>query len=96
MKHQVLHKLDELYHMSASPNVEVKFRWILLCLKSKETSIIPLAADFLSKHGRGLYVLQIYKALNELDHTQAVEIYSANRSFYHNILTKRLDVSLAN
>jgi leukotriene-A4 hydrolase len=95
MKHQVLRKLGDLYQLSASTNVEIQFRWIVLSLKSKDASIIPVAADFLSKHGRGLYVLPMYRALNDLDHARAVQIYHANRSFYHNILTTRLDVSLA-
>lgn len=96
MRHEVLCQLGALYQLSASTNVEIQFRWIILSLRSKDASIIPVAAAFLSKHGRGLYVLPMYKALNDLDHSRAVQIYRANRSFYHNILTTRLDVSLAN
>lgn len=61
MKHDILHKLDNLYHLSTSNNVEILFRWIMLCLKSNDKSIFPVAANFLSKHGRGLYVRPMYR-----------------------------------
>jgi leukotriene-A4 hydrolase len=95
MQHDLLHKLDNLYGLSASNNVEILFRWVMLCLKSNDKSIFPVVANFLSKHGRGLYVRPMYRALNEVDHHQAVRVYKDNRSFYHSVIRNMFDPVLS-
>lgn len=94
LHHDALDRMKSLYKLSESPNVEINFRWLQLCLKSKYLDVIPQAADFLSKHGRGLYVKPLYKALNGVDHKVAVEIYNKNRPYYHSVIRSVFDKDL--
>eukprot|EP00276_Gloeochaete_wittrockiana_P003846 CAMPEP_0184645550 /NCGR_PEP_ID=MMETSP0308-20130426/2074_1 /TAXON_ID=38269 /ORGANISM="Gloeochaete witrockiana, Strain SAG 46.84" /LENGTH=610 /DNA_ID=CAMNT_0027074703 /DNA_START=61 /DNA_END=1893 /DNA_ORIENTATION=- len=89
--HDRLDIMNSLYRLSSSPNVEILFRWIMLCIKSNYTPILPQAADFLSKYGRGLYVRPMYKALDALDHDFAAKTFIANRPFYHSVITTTFD-----
>eukprot|EP01120_Amphizonella_sp_Union-15-10_P007859 TRINITY_DN270_c0_g1_i1.p1 TRINITY_DN270_c0_g1~~TRINITY_DN270_c0_g1_i1.p1 ORF type:complete len:617 (-),score=117.27 TRINITY_DN270_c0_g1_i1:104-1954(-) len=91
LKPETLQKLDSNYSLSSSKNVEILFRWIMLSLKSQDKSIFPLVSNFLSKHGRGLYVRPMYKLLNEVDHTFASNLYKENRSFYHSVIRNIFD-----
>jgi len=91
LDHETLDRMNQIYNLSDSSNVEIKFRWLQLCLKNGYNSIIPHAADFLSKHGRGLYVKPLYKLLNKTDHEIATQIYNQNRSFYHSVIRSIFD-----
>jgi len=86
MEHAVLQHMDALYHLSASPNVEVNYRFLSMCLKSGYKPAMDSAGQFLGKHGRGLYVKPLYKLLKQLDHDRAKTIYQTNRSFYHTVI----------
>jgi leukotriene-A4 hydrolase len=94
LPHETLSHMASLYQFSESPNVEIKFRWLQLCLKSRYTEVLPQVGDFLSKHGRGLYVKPLYKLLDDVDHHKAVEIYHANRSYYHSVIRNMFDQNL--
>lgn len=91
LSHETLDRMEFAYHFSSSPNVEICFRWLQLCLKSNYTNAIPQVAVFLSKHGRGLYVKPLYKLLNAVDHDAAVTIYKANRPYYHSVIRNAFD-----
>jgi len=82
----LLTKLDHLYGLSKSANVEISFRFLMLCVTNGHRGALPVAADFLSRHGRGLYVKPLYKALADLDKEYARNIYAKNKSFYHSII----------
>ena len=56
MKHDVLEKMDALYRITDSNNVEILCRYLVICLKSKYEKAKEPTAKFLSIHGRGLYV----------------------------------------
>lgn len=86
LEHQTLEHMQYLYGLGDSPNVEIRFRWLQLCLKSKYVKAIPQVADFLSKHGRGLYVKPLYKLLNDVDHDAAVKTYRENCPYYHSVI----------
>jgi len=91
MKHDALEKMESLYKLSSSRNVEMAFRWLMLCVKSRYTKIFPDVAHFLSKHGRGLYVKPLYKALHEVDQAVASKIFKDNRHFYHSVIRNAFD-----
>jgi len=82
----LLHKIDALYGLSKSPNVEIGFRFLMLCLANGHRGALPVAAEFLSKHGRGLYVKPLYKSVAALDKEFARRVYEKNKSFYHSII----------
>ena len=100
MKHDVLKKMDELYNLTNGNNVEVVFRWHMLCLQSNYIGLLPQLEVFLSKHGRGVYVKPLYKQLikmgteNVIPFTKVVEIYKKNRSYYHSVIRNTFDAQL--
>jgi len=82
----VVDHLDSTYGLSKSNNVEINFRFLMLALKANHTSVFPSVADFLSRHGRGLYVKPLYKALKAVDAKYAAKVYAANKKFYHAVI----------
>jgi len=91
LNQQSLVRMDSLYDLSKSSNVEIQFRWFQLCLKNNYLDVIPQIDQFLSKHGRGLYVKPLYKLLHEVDHSIAVNIYQKNRPYYHSVIRSVFD-----
>jgi len=91
LKHSSLDKMDELYQLSNSGNVEVLFRWLTLCIKSGYRKIIPSVTEFLSKHGRGIYVKPLFKGLIGLDKTIAKQTFEKNKNFYHSIVRNTVE-----
>eukprot|EP00823_Brevimastigomonas_motovehiculus_P001156 TRINITY_DN11685_c0_g1_i1.p1 TRINITY_DN11685_c0_g1~~TRINITY_DN11685_c0_g1_i1.p1 ORF type:complete len:632 (-),score=172.15 TRINITY_DN11685_c0_g1_i1:237-2132(-) len=86
MKTTIVQKLDSLYKFSTSKNVEILFRYLMLSLNCGHTEAKAVAADFLSRHGRGLYVKPLFKALVKLDFSFASKVYRANKNFYHDVI----------
>jgi len=86
LKHELINKLDATYKLSSSPNVEIVFRYLMMCLKSKFSSSIPVVTQFLAKYGRGLYVRPLFKALHEVDSQKAQEVWQSNKNFWHAII----------
>mmetsp|Transcript_16064 Transcript_16064/g.27698 ORF Transcript_16064/g.27698 Transcript_16064/m.27698 type:complete len:619 (-) Transcript_16064:380-2236(-) len=94
LPHATLDAMERAYGFSSAPNVEIAFRWFLICIKSNYTQIIPQVRVFLSKHGRGLYVKPLYKALIAHDLALAKDIYAPNRSFYAAVIRNVFDATL--
>lgn len=94
--HETIKKLDELYQFSFSKNVEIVYRFLLLCLRNKYKEAIPQVQHFLSKYGRGLYVKPLYKALIDLDVKIAQETLEANKTFYHVIIKNGIETMIKN
>lgn len=100
LSHETIDKMDALYKLSSSPNVEIQFRYLMLCLSNKYsinfcyvthdiiryTSVVPKVGQFLSTYGRGLYVKPLYKTLISVDYDAAQKIYNDNKPFYHAII----------
>jgi len=91
LPHELINKLNDTYGLMASGNVEIAYRFFMTSLKSGLKSVTPGVADFLSKHGRGLYVRPLYRALAELDREYAYSVFKANRSRYHGIIRNAFD-----
>lgn len=79
-------RMDQLYGFSRTSNVEVQVRFLRLCLRHKHRDVMPSVAQFLAKHGRGLYARPLYKDLTDLDRDEAKRVFAANRSFYHQVV----------
>jgi len=86
LKHELINKIDSTYKLSSSPNVEIVFRYLMMCLKSRYTAAVPVVTQFLAKYGRGLYVRPLFKALFEVDAQKAQEVWHSNRNFWHAII----------
>jgi len=81
-----LEKLDTLYGLSQSNNVEINFRFLMLSLKNDHRGALPVAEKFLSRHGRGLYVKPLYRELKRVDHGFAKQVFQTNKTFYHSVI----------
>lgn len=100
-----LKKMQDVYHFSETRNVEILIRWIMLNLNNQNVSyIFPVIEDFVSKHGRGVYLKPIYNTLVHLStpeggaHVALGEvkrIYQKNMSFYHSVITNTFNKILA-
>lgn len=91
LSHELLEKLNATYGLMASGNVEIAYRFFMTCLRSNHRAVFDGVADFLSKHGRGLYVRPLYRALAELDRSYALQVFKKNRSTYHGIIRSAFD-----
>lgn len=89
---EIICKMDTLYKLSGCRNVEVAFRWILICLENNYLEIMETTEKFLEKNGRGVYVKPIYKRLVQMDcegtltKGKVKEIYEKNKGFYHSVV----------
>jgi len=86
LKHDVLAKLESTYQLTASPNVEIVYRYLLLSVKSKAAHVLPQVEIFLGKYGRGLYVIPLYRAFIEYDCEHAHKVFTQHKNFYHSII----------
>jgi leukotriene-A4 hydrolase len=87
----IIDKLDEMYHLSSAKNVEIQFRYLMLCLKNNHKTAFPRVAEFLGKYGRGLYVKPLYKALIDVDYEVAKKVYLNNKHGYHSIIRQAVE-----
>eukprot|EP00747_Dinoflagellata_sp_TGD_P086914 gnl/TRDRNA2_/TRDRNA2_163467_c4_seq1.p1 gnl/TRDRNA2_/TRDRNA2_163467_c4~~gnl/TRDRNA2_/TRDRNA2_163467_c4_seq1.p1 ORF type:complete len:160 (-),score=34.32 gnl/TRDRNA2_/TRDRNA2_163467_c4_seq1:255-674(-) len=99
---QALFKMDDLYKLSSSRNVEVLYKWITLCVSNEGGIAVVhdmpagrgLLADFLGRNGRSIYVKPLYKNLWRLSAKPAAGItreevsamINKNLDFYHAVV----------
>jgi len=101
VSHSVIKQLDDVYQFSKSKNVEISVRFLKLALENGYTDILPVIEDFVSKHGRSVYLRPIYKQLivlsqqGKLKLDQVKSIYQKNRSYYHSVIRNTFDAQLA-
>lgn len=94
---EVLGAVDAAFGFSTSGNIEIATAWLELAVASGhvfEASPVDQAlADFLTRHGRALYVGRVYVALAASDRGRARgrEIYAAARPTYHSVTQSIVD-----
>ncbi|KAL0481959.1 leukotriene-A4 hydrolase [Acrasis kona] len=99
--HDVIKKLDEVYEFSKSKNVEISVRFLRLALENEYVDVLPVVEDFVSKHGRSVYLKPLYGELILLsdkklvDKQKVKDIYQKNRSYYHSVIRNAFDAKLA-
>ncbi|CAG7696250.1 unnamed protein product, partial [Allacma fusca] len=57
--------LNSTYKLKDSVNTEILFRWIRLACKAELADELPLALDFVTKHGRMKFIQPIYRDLHK-------------------------------
>eukprot|EP01126_Amoeba_proteus_P003785 TRINITY_DN1126_c0_g1_i7.p1 TRINITY_DN1126_c0_g1~~TRINITY_DN1126_c0_g1_i7.p1 ORF type:complete len:337 (-),score=63.19 TRINITY_DN1126_c0_g1_i7:212-1222(-) len=92
----VVTKLDHAFNFSTSRNLELRFRFFLLAIKSEHDEIIPLVQQFVSSIGRMKYVRPIYNHLknNPKYREVAINTFLKHKSFYHNICSSMVSKDL--
>jgi len=81
-----LDRMDELYGLTPTRNVEVSFRWLVLCLKNRRRACLPAVDTFLGYHGRGAYVKPLYAALVDFDPDFARSCFDRHGHFYQTVV----------
>lgn len=87
--HAVLAAVDAAFAFTTSGNVEIATAWLELVARSgyafAEPAVDRGLGDFLTRHGRALYVRRVYDALvsTEAGRARAAEIYAVARPTYH-------------
>ncbi|CAB4691096.1 unannotated protein [freshwater metagenome] len=95
--HDVLRAVDEQFGFSTSGNIEIATAWLELAVASghvwEQPAVDGALADFLTRHGRALYVRRVYTALAASDRglARAREIYAAARPGYHSVTRSIVD-----
>lgn len=80
---------------SSEKNVEVKFRWLLICLASKfDEGTFAEAGLFATQHGRMKYCRRIYRALYLCDAELAKSVFLKHSTFYHPIARTMIEKDL--
>jgi len=76
-----LEKMEELYKLSESTNVEIVFRWIRVGIAAKWKASIPLAVDLVSKQGRMKFLRPLYRDLYgwEAERQVALDTFQLNK-----------------
>ncbi|KAL9108996.1 MAG: hypothetical protein Q9227_006236 [Pyrenula ochraceoflavens] len=83
-----LRKMESEYAFLRSGNVEIKSRFLQVCLKSdggKEEEVVRETRELLGRVGRMKFVRPLYRVLSKVDLTVAKQTFEKNRDFYHPI-----------
>lgn len=89
--------VDEAFGFSGSGNIEIATAWLELAAESGyvfDTPAVDRAlADFLTRHGRALYIRRVYEKLagSERGLARAREIYATARPSYHSVSQAVID-----
>ncbi|WP_028654347.1 M1 family metallopeptidase [Nocardioides sp. J54] len=99
--HDVLAAVDAAFGFSSSGNIEIATAWLELAAESgyvfAEPAVDRALEDFLTRHGRALYVRRVYTRLagSERGRARAREIYRTARPTYHSVTQAVVDRVLA-
>ncbi|CAB1333767.1 unnamed protein product [Coregonus sp. 'balchen'] len=91
-------RMQEVYHLNAFINAEIRFRWLRLCVKSKWEDAIPMALKMATEQGRMKFTRPLFKEVYNFDkyREEAVRVFIANRAAMHpvtaNLVAKDLKV----
>jgi len=95
--HDVLAAVDGAFGFSTSGNIEIATAWLELAAESGYAFEVPAVdqalADFLTRHGRSLYIRRVYEKLagSERGLVRAREIYAVARPTYHSVSQAAVD-----
>ncbi|XP_063540156.1 leukotriene A-4 hydrolase isoform X1 [Cydia strobilella] len=95
-----LRSMGQAYKLDTSKNAEIKYRWLRLCIRSKDLDKVPEALDFVNKQGRMKYVRPIYRDLYAWEEVrqQAINNFLENEKYMMHVsaYTVRKDLHLNN
>jgi aminopeptidase N len=86
-----LAELDARFHLSASGNREIAFRFLLAAIRANYPDTRPALAEFLHSVGRMKFLAPLYRALLQQDAELARQSYAANKARYHPVTQKSLE-----
>ncbi|KAL5090246.1 peptidase family M1 domain-containing protein [Trichoderma afarasin] len=77
--------LGSAYDLLNTQNVELKFAYLQIALKANDSTSYQKTADLLGKVGRMKFVRPLFRSLNKVDRSLALETFAKNKEFYHPI-----------
>jgi leukotriene-A4 hydrolase len=85
-----LNALDAGYGLSASRNSEVKFRWLMLAIKSEYVGVFADAVKMLVGQGRMKFTRPLYRQLykSAAGRELALATFQKHKGIYHSICAK--------
>lgn len=93
-----LRNLGDTYNVAISKNSEIMYRWIRLCIRSRDESKLNEALQFVNSQGRMKYVRPIYRDLYawEAVRERAIENFLKNEPYMMHVsaYTLRKDLHL--
>jgi len=93
-----LEKMEDLYKLSETGNMEILFLWLRLGIKARWDVVVPKALNFVNAMGRMKFVGPIYKDFNswEEKRQEAVENFIKNKKYLmqscSNLVKKVMDL----
>lgn len=90
----ILEKIDSDYNLTLSIDPEQKAIWYQLGIMNNYEKVLPYTDEFLGSVGRQKYLLPLYRALNDYNHTLAVEIFGKHKPIYHPVAVKNIKAIL--
>lgn len=89
-------ELDACFHLTENPNDEIAHQWLLMAVKNEYHHADATIASYVGHIGRRKLVLPLYKAMVATveGRTTAAALYQQNRSFYHSILRRSIELVL--
>lgn len=94
-------ELDAAFRFTTTGNIEIATAWLECAVTSgfawAQPAVDAALADFLTRHGRALYIRRVYQQLAATDRglTRAREIYAVARPTYHSVSRAVIDRVLA-
>ncbi|XP_045502031.1 leukotriene A-4 hydrolase isoform X2 [Colias croceus] len=94
-----LQKMGDTYKIATSKNTEITYRWLRLCIKSRDESKINEILQFVNSQGRMKYVRPIYRDLYawEAMRQRAIDNFLENEQYMMHVsaYTLRKDLHLS-
>ena len=94
-------EVDAAFTFSRSGNIEIATAWLEKVIEAgyvfERPEVDAAMADFLTRHGRALYIRKVYMKLAETDRglARAREVYEVARPGYHSVAQGQIDKLLA-
>ncbi|XP_061124778.1 leukotriene A-4 hydrolase isoform X1 [Syngnathus typhle] len=92
-------KMQEVYHLNACMNSEVRFRWLRLCVRSRWEEAVPAAFRMATEQGRMKFTRPLFRELFNFEkyREEAVRVFLNHRAAMHpvtsGLVAKDLKVS---
>ncbi|UKZ62047.1 uncharacterized protein TrAtP1_003306 [Trichoderma atroviride] len=77
--------LGKVYSLLDTQNVELQFAYLQIALKANDSTSYQSTADLLGKVGRMKFVRPLFRSLNKVDRSLALETFAKYKDFYHPI-----------
>ena len=76
-------KITQTYNMTEVKNSEIRFKWIMFGLKTKDDSAFKSGQDMATEQGRMKFTRPLYRSMNSWRPEETKALFLKNRPFMH-------------